>query len=253
VLDEDRGAILFPRWSHDGKQLSYTLITRTSPATAEQRIVILDAATSLESDLTSRVPVDVLEHAASWTPDGRFIISASTRYKPGYHAIAMLPVAAAPMAEQAARVITATAPGTLYQPSISPDQRWVAFRAGDVTGPRTSRLAVVSARGGEPETWTWLTEAELAADKPRWSADGRRLYFTGGTGGVLNLWSLPFDSEHGVRSGPPRQQTTFTGPAAQLLPDIGALEISVAGDHIVLPVVEQTGGIWISERRSPGE
>lgn len=36
VLDDDRGVMLFPRWSSDGTRLSYTLVTRTSATTAQQ-------------------------------------------------------------------------------------------------------------------------------------------------------------------------------------------------------------------------
>ncbi len=103
VLDDDRGVMLFPRWSSEGTRLSYTLVTRTSATTAQQQIVLRDLATNRESPLTSPVTVDALEQAAGWTPDDRFLISTSQRYKPGHTAIAMLSVSDAPSAERSAR------------------------------------------------------------------------------------------------------------------------------------------------------
>ena len=90
---------------------------------------------------------------------------------------------------------------------------------------------------------------DFNADKPRWSADGSAIYFTSDNGGLINLWSIPFDRARGRPSGAPRRETAFTGPAAQLLPDIRALEVGLGRNRVVLPVVEQTGGVWISERR----
>jgi Tol biopolymer transport system component len=253
VLDEDRGVLLFPRWSTDGKQLSYTRVTRTSSTTAEQQVIVFDPATNLESPLTSPVTlaggerVDLLEHATGWSPDDRFVISSSPRYKPGFTAIVMLRVADAPSADKSAQIITATPTGTLSQSSMSPDGQWVIFRVNGIPGARTARVAIVSVRGGEPADWTVLTGDDFSADKPRWSADGGTIFFTSDNGGVINLWSIPFDRIRGRPSGAPRRQTAFTGPALQLLPDIRALEIGLARNRIVLPLVEQSGGIWISE------
>ena len=249
VLDDDRGVMLFPRWNSDGTRLSYTLVTRTSSRTAQQQIFLFDPAANRQWPLTSPSTVDELEHATGWTPDDRFLISSSRRYKPGHTAIAILRVSDAPSAERSARVITTTAIGTLNQPSISPDGQWVVFRLGGVPGAPRSRLAIVSADGGDPAAWTSLTGADFNADKPRWSADGGAIYFTSDNGGLINLWSIPFDLARGRASGAPRRETSFTGPAAQLLPDIRVLEIGLAGSRVVLPIIRQTGGVWISEHR----
>ena len=240
VLDEDHGVILFPRWSSDGKRLSYTRVTRTSSTTALQQIVALDLATNQESALTSPVTVDTLEQAAGWALNDDVLISSITRYRPGQAAIATLRVADAPSAERTARIIAAIEAGplvSLSQPSMSPDRRWVVFRVAGMSGPGTARIAVVSSGGVERAEWTFLT-GEVAADKPRWSSDGATICFTASNGGIINLWSIPFDCARGLPAGPPRRQTAFTGPAEQLLPDIGPLEIGLGGNRAVLPIVQ---------------
>jgi Tol biopolymer transport system component len=120
---------------------------------------------------------------------------------------------------------------------------------GGISGPGTSQLAVVSAGGGNRSDWTLLTPVDVSADKPRWSTDGTRIYFTASNGGIINLWSIPFDCARGLPAGTTRRQTAFTGPAEQLLPDIGPLEIGLAKNRAVLPVVQQTGAVWLIERQ----
>ena len=106
------------------------------------------------------------------------------------------------------------------------------------------------------DTFLWAAITAIGASatlqmmgRQSWSADGSAIYFTSDNGGLINLWSISFDRARGRPSGAPRRETAFTGPAAQLLPDIRALEVGLGRNRVVLPVVEQTGGVWISERR----
>jgi Tol biopolymer transport system component len=253
VLDDDRRIVLFPRWSRRGNRLSYTLLRRLSPTTAEQQVRVFDPALNQERALTSLSSSNTLEVGTNWTPDDQFIVSSSERYKAGQSAIVLLQVSDAPAAEKTARVLTTTAEGFVVQASMSPDSRWVVFRAAGITGTRTARLAVVSTSGGQRSEWIVLTNDDFNVDKPRWSQNGDAIYFTSDNGGLVNLWRIGFDTEKGLASGPPEQLTRFTGPAAQLLPDIRALEVGVGDGRIVLPLVHQKGSVWVSERLSPSK
>jgi hypothetical protein len=133
---------------------------------------------------------------------------------------------------------------------MSGDGRWVAFRASGIPGTETARLAVVGARGGQRSDWIVLTDDALNVDKPRWSKNSDAIYFTSDNGGVINLWRIGFDSGTGRASGPPERLTAFTGPGAQLLPDIRALEVGFGGERVVVPVVHQKGALWLTERAS---
>ena len=89
---------------------------------------------------------------------------------------------------------------------MSPNGRWICFNA---VGNRTSRLGVVSRKGGK---WTWLTDGSSWADKPRWSADGRLIYFVSQGGGLGAVWGIEFDPIAGEPVRQPFQLTHFTGP-----------------------------------------
>ncbi|MEP6917740.1 MAG: hypothetical protein ABJC89_18975, partial [Acidobacteriota bacterium] len=81
-----------------------------------------------------------------------------------------------------------------------------------------------------------------------WSPKGDAIYFVSDNGGLLNLWWVGFDSRTGQAIGMARPLTAFSGPALQLLPDIRTLEVGVGGGRAVLPLVQQKGGLWLTER-----
>ena len=76
-------------------------------------------------------------------------------------------------------------------PRISPDGKTVAFAVStpDVAGNRMSKSVwSVPLAGGAPPR-------KLAdqAERPRWSPDSKKLYFTGSQGGVPQIWSMNAD------------------------------------------------------------
>ena len=165
----------------------------------------------------------------TWAPDGDAIAFQSNR--DGQSRIWRVPSAGG----QPVQLTSGDEPRQDFHPAWSPDGRWIAYGslAGSVPG-----LYVVSADGGTPRRLF-----PGVALTPAWSADGSSLYFASdrtATGGVLNLWSIPFDP--GSDASPdPRRVTFGTGsdvgvsPAAdgarlafakvQFLPQIWALEV----------------------------
>ena len=69
-------------------------------------------------------------------------------------------------------------------PRISPDGRRVAYAANKT-------IQVVDLKGGNPRT---ITTPGSAASEPRWSRDGRWLYFLSDRTGKQQLWKLPVDA-----------------------------------------------------------
>src|SRR6266550_2027550 len=72
-----------------------------------------------------------------------------------------------------------------------------------------SALYVVPAAGG---AWTRITDGKHWDDKPRWSPDGKTIYFVSGRGGFFNVWGIHFDPAGGKPIGEPFQVSTFGGP-----------------------------------------
>jgi Tol biopolymer transport system component len=231
-----------PRWSPDGRRLLYRMATRAGTAYSTSTRV-LDTVTSQDQQLTS--PQTAVENPSGWSPDGKWILSSSTRHLPERLSLALLPADAGPRAEAKAEVITSDSLRChiLWQGAISPDNRWIAIQAASVPQGARSTLYVVPRTGGP---WTQMTEGTYWDDKPRWSSDGRFLYFVSSRGGVINVWVVPFDPASGLPLGAPAPVTSFSG-ARRVLPQIASMQIAVAGDRLVLPIVDVSGGVWMLE------
>src|SRR5262249_21135519 len=81
--------------------------------------------------------------------------------------------------------------------------------------------------------------------------DGQRLYFISNRTGFFNVWGVGFDPSSGQPSGEPFRVTNFESPAQMILPDVAVMEMALAADRIVLPIMEVSGGIWILESGGP--
>jgi dipeptidyl aminopeptidase/acylaminoacyl peptidase len=87
---------------------------------------------------------------------------------------------------------------TLGSPAMSPDGRLVAFtvtKVDEAANRRHSEVWVVPAAGGEPLRYT---SPSTESSNPRWSHDGRYLFFTSQReGGRGNTWTLRMDQPGG--------------------------------------------------------
>jgi Tol biopolymer transport system component/DNA-binding winged helix-turn-helix (wHTH) protein len=231
-------------WSQDGSRLVYH---RSRPVNSEgpgneRNLVLMPAGGGAEQTLVTAGASAI--NAWDWSLDGKWILGGLDRQIPGRHAICLFPIAAAPHAEAQLRMIASHPEKNLYQASFSPDQRWISFIAAPAIEAGISTIYVVPASGGE---WTRITEAKYFDDKPRWSPDGRRLYFVSNRTGFFNVWGIDFDLATGHPRGETFRVTNFESPARMILPDVATMEMALAADRIVLPIMEVSGGIWILE------
>jgi hypothetical protein len=92
------------------------------------------------------------------------------------------------------------------------------------------------------------------ADKPRWSGDGRLLYFLSpGSRDYFNLWALPFDPVRGVPTGTAFQITGFDSPALFVSPHVGKSGMHVRKGRLALTMASTTGSIWMLDDVEPRE
>jgi hypothetical protein len=109
-------------------------------------------------------------------------------------------------------------------------------------------LMIGPATGGAPSTWRRLVADHPWADKPRWSADGRLMYFLSrGSGDYFDLWALPFDPIRGEPAGTAFPLTRFDSPALFLSPYVGRMNIEIKNRTAVLTMSSSTGSIWMLE------
>lgn len=139
-------------------------------------------------------------------------------------------------------LLTARNQTTLSEASFSPDDRWVLFLAET---RETSRIYVAPTHGGE---WLSITDNAINAGKPRFSPDGRTIYFTLDRNGAREIAARRFDPRSG---GVPGETFTVFGPRggrlSLLTVNPQAQDIAVARDKLVMILSEQTSTIWMGD------
>jgi Tol biopolymer transport system component len=236
-----------PRLSPDGSHLLYSHQEVTASGQLSG-IRQLDLTSLVESELISSSPVSFpyVDDPWSWSADGRSVLATGLRYRTGFFNLVRLPIGPAPEAEKAARILVSSNYLRLWQADESADGRWICYNATTRLND-TSAIYVVSANGGEPRR---LSDENTWDDKPRWSRDGRSIYFISTRGnGDLNVWSLGFDPATGTATGPAVRITQYSGPNETLGSGdrIEPADISVGGSRMVVPVHRLSGSIWIIE------
>ena len=153
----------YPQWSRDGLGLAYT---RLRPFTDKQQVVVWSSVSHAEEPLTTES--DRYQVVCDFTPDGKgLLVSQIIREGQrrsdsgdGRREIWLMPLAAAPHAETAARKIIGDPAYDAQQAHFSPDGRWIAF-AATTNSPQAAEatLYVMPAAGGP---WTPFSAARIA-------------------------------------------------------------------------------------------
>lgn len=210
-------------------QMDHTLALRTLSDTEEQPVT---------SEFEGRLSL------TDWTTDGKWILISSDLQTPGRVALCLLPLDAAPRAETQMRLIASHPDYNLWQGRFSPDGRWISFNAFNATDTSASTIYVVSASGGP---WITITEGKYWDDKPRWSPDGKAIYFVSNRTGFFNLWKVRFDQASGKPLDQPTRVTDFESTTHMLIPNIVQLEMALTSNRIIVPMMETSGSIWVLE------
>ncbi len=237
-----------PRWSRDGLRLAYVrsrLLNEEGPEyehTLEHAIMLVDVTSSNEQALTS-------QHyqqgwSWDWTADQQSILGSSSRGTPGQWGLYLYPLSAAPNAESQARLIASRPGYSAFNARYSPDEKWICFIGIKNDDAGDGAIFVIPAGGGE---WTRITEGSDYNDKPRWSPDGRMIYFISNRTGFFNVWGQRFDPASGQLTGEAVRVTNFESPGRMIPPGIVPIEISLAANRLIVPIMEVSGSIWILE------
>ncbi|MGE0100883.1 MAG: winged helix-turn-helix domain-containing protein [Blastocatellales bacterium] len=244
VLIKDDLSRSSPRWSRDGKWLAYSRENKANSVGAQNRwdIAFISVDGGEEQALTA--PGPLVYPTWDWTADGRWILAGVLRTTRETRFIGMAPVSLAPHAESQIRVLTSHPEENLYQARLSPDARWISFCAARRNQAGISTIYVIPAGGGQ---WVRMTEGRYFDDKPRWSPDGKTVYFISNRTGFFNVWGVRFDPATGISAGEPFRITNFDSPGQVIQEDVRTMELALTTNRMILPVTEQTGNIWILE------
>lgn len=221
---ERRGEFEFPKVSPDGKQIAYTAIE-------QQRHPVYVWAGA------SKLPERVLDDGDwiwTWTPDARYLL---LKWGPARR-VRLFDLSSRRLTE-----FLEEPGGDVYQPAFSPDGRWIAFM-------NNSGLLVAPYLGPAPipkREWIVLTSDGKSDDKPRWSPDGNRIYFTSDRDGFRCLWTLRLDPLTKRPIGKPESLYHFHRVRHSIVNVGHALsDIAIAHGMLVFPLDDGGGNIWIT-------
>jgi len=107
-------------------------------------------------------------------------------------------------------------------------------------------VLIAPADGAPRDRWIEVAAGHVLADKPRWSADGRILYFVSThPTPFFNLWGVRFDPEAGQILGQPFVVSHFDSPDRMISPHADRTELGIASRRAVIPIRTVTGNVWM--------
>ncbi len=241
----------FPEWSPDGRHLVYSRRERSGKEFQfmewESRLMAWSIEDGQETPLTD--PERAQMAVTDWSADGQTLLIWKLNEGTGRTEVWALSVSAAPHAQHSARRLIADPDYDIFQAHFSPDGQWIVFEGIKYHSTKDeSTIYAVPATGGG---WIRLTDGKQWDDKPRWSPNGKIVYFLSDRGGFLNVWSTRFDPAHGTTVGPASRVTSFDNPGLMVPTNISPVEISIGRDKLALTVAQVSGNIWAIGKVDP--
>jgi acylaminoacyl-peptidase len=138
-----------------------------------QHVFVLPAEGGTARQLTTG-PFD--HGQPTWAPDGRAILFSANRVADAEHDPGESDIYEIDVATSAVRKLTSRK-GPDGSPAVSPDGRLIAYTGFDdrYQGYQVTRLYVMNRDGSNPRVVSGSLDRDV--ESPRWSADGRGLYF----------------------------------------------------------------------------
>ena len=192
---------------------------------------------------TDHDPSQLTLFVFDWSADSEWLLASRENAVSNHSEIWVLP-ATNNQAKGKERKLIACDPKTdLWQGRFSPDGHWIVFEAEEYRPGHKSAIYVTPAAGDGP--WTRITEGKHWDDKPRWSPDGRIIYFVSERGGFFNVWGIHFDAVNGRTEGEPFQVTSFDSPRLMVAEVMTSVGLTLTQDQLIVTVSQVSGSIWV--------
>jgi eukaryotic-like serine/threonine-protein kinase len=149
-----------PVWSPDGGRLLYT-----SNRIGQTQTFSIPVTGVGEAELLA--PSDYIDMASSWSPDGRYIVFVRAPIERTLDlGLWVLPL----FGEKKAYPLFAVSHSQQWGAVFSPDGKWIAYTSNE---SGDGEIYIVSF----PDARAKIQVSKNRSDQPRWSSDGRRLFY----------------------------------------------------------------------------
>jgi serine/threonine protein kinase len=139
--------------------------------------------------------------------------------------------------------------GFLFAPDFSPDDRWVAFQAARAGLEQLFIAPVDTGLPVEAARWITVTELKYFDAGPKWSRDGKMLYFTSNRDGSTCLWAVRLNPATKKPIGEPFPVRHFhTSPGHYVLYPV----FSLGPDRIVISLEQVQSDLWMMQLPDEG-
>lgn len=206
-LTTDPGVDAGPRWKPDGSEVLFY-----STRTGHREIWIMPIGGGPARQVTSG---ESESYYPAWSPDGLQIVKEGG-------GISILPA-------QGGQEKRLTDNNHDLHPDWSPDGRWIVF---DSRRSGVRHLWLIPSSGGQAEMLT-----KGPAFLPRWSTDGKRIFFIGIGERANNIWAISMESRE------EKPVAALSGRRGSL----GLLGLATDGQFLYFTWEEQRCDIWVAD------